>query len=180
MGNIATAAFAALFAFAFVAAPALAETQAYLMPGYLDTVLFSPVSGNIYVETDSPGTYHVSITGVPEDWLSYHETVHVEKDAVAAYTVNPKDAGKYQLFITVKGPGGTFDLENRLWVGPASSPGSGDYASQIPEEATSSGGLTGMITLSPQDATIAIYAVTILAAALAVLAGHFMLKKEGA
>ncbi|MFH0956312.1 MAG: hypothetical protein V1813_00455 [Candidatus Aenigmatarchaeota archaeon] len=173
-------AFAALFALALAAAPALSDTQAYVRPEYLDAVLFGPVSGNIYVETDSPGTYRVSITGVPEDWLSYQKTVHVEKDAVVAYTVNPKATGKYTLFITVKGPGGTFDFENRLWVGPADSSESGDYAGQTPEEVTSSGGLTGMFTLSPQDATIAIYAVTILAAALAVLAGHFMLKKEGA
>jgi hypothetical protein len=181
----AVAAFAALFALALATAPVLADTQAYARPGYLDAVLSSPVSGTIHIETDKPGLYKIAITGVPDDWIEYPASVRVDegKDGIVTFVVNPKATGKYTLFVTVKGPGGTLDLEERLWVGTAGSSGSAYYGSGSPQGPapsgpSSAGGLTGMFTLTPQDATIAIYAVTILTAIFVLLAGHLTLKKD--
>jgi hypothetical protein len=175
---------AALFVLAFSTAPALADTQAYIMPEYLDAVLYSPVSGTLYLDAVSPGTYHVDITGVPQDWLSYQKTVRVDGSGTGTmtYVVNPKAAGKYTLLMTVNGPGGTFDFESRLWVvhaGTADEAGSGAAAgTDAGSGAGASGDLTGMFTMTKQDAAMGIYAVTILTVIFVLLAGHFTLKKD--
>jgi hypothetical protein len=185
MENTALTAFtasAALFVLAILAAPALADTQAYIMPEYIDAVLYSPVSGTLYLDGVSPGTYHVDITGVPQDWLSYQKTVRVDKSGAMTYVVNPKATGKYTLIMTVDGPGGTFDFEERLWVvhaGAAGGAGSGDASdANTGSGAGESGDLTGMFTMTKQDAAMGIYAVTILTVIFVLLAGHFTLKRE--
>jgi hypothetical protein len=187
MKNTALTAFAAsaaLFVLAIFAAPAFADTQAYIRPGYLDAVLYNPVGGTLYLDAVSPGTYRVDITGVPQDWLSYQKTVRVDGSGTGtmAYVVEPKAAGKYTLLMTVNGPGGTFDLEERLWVGNAGAAGqagSGDARSaNTGSGAEPSGDLTGMFTMTKQDAAMGIYAVTILTIIFVLLAGHFTLKRE--
>lgn len=187
MNCMAFTALVAVFVLALMPATALAGTQVYVRPSFMDAAAFTPVSGTISIETDRPGLYRIAISGVPSDWISYPETVRVEsrKEKAVTYVISPKAAGSYSLFVTVNGPGGSFDFENELWVGyagsgyPAGSAGAhGD--SGAPGGGTGDAGLTGMFTLSAQNAAIALYTALALAVIITVFLGYMTLRKEGA
>jgi hypothetical protein len=164
-----------------------AATDVYVRPSYFDAARFSPVSGTIHIETDRPGLYRIAISGVPSDWIYYPQTVRVDagKEKTVTYVVSPKATGSYTIFITVKGPGGSFDFENDLWVGYAGSAGLQDTASGQDSGAADGGestgtGLTGMLALKPQETILALYCAAGLALAIAVMLGYMVLRKDDA
>ncbi len=177
MGDNAFVALVMVFILALAAASA-AGTSVDVRPGYLDTARFQSAMGKIYIDADSPGRYTVSITGVPEEWLDYPSSVNVQGEEVVSYVVVPRTTGKYTLYITVKGPGGRFDFENRLWVGYPGSAGEGVLGNPAEKEPSLEGQGTGMFSLSEQDSLLALYAFMMIVAVGAVFVGHAVLKEE--
>lgn len=148
-----------------------------LKPRFLNTYHGSPIIGELLIITDEPATYHISIKGVPEDWLGYTSSVFVGSQESVLYIVNPQGSGNYVLSIEVRGSGSVFELEQRLWVGRSQAnpmANGGDAA----ESEGGTGGLTGMFSYTNQDLAVLISAAIVIAAILTVFLGHGFLKRN--
>ena len=148
-----------------------------LKPRFLNTYHGSPVMGELLISTDDPATYHISIKGVPEDWLGYTSSVFVGSEESVLYIINPQSSGNYVLSIEVRGSGSVFEFEQRLWVGRSQAnpmANGGDAA----ESEGGMGGLTGMFSYSDQDLAVLISAGVVIAAILTVFLGYGLIKKN--
>ena len=152
-----------------------------LRPGFLNTLPCKTVTGKIYIQSAKPATYDISISGVPDEWVGYPESVRVEGEETVNYMVNPKESGSYRLMVTVRGAGETEELEGKLWVGPrqpyeegpGEEPGSG---------ISLTGGVTGMFVMSGEDQAVLLSALVsagvLIAALFSVLLGYSFFKRE--
>ena len=148
-----------------------------ISPSFLNTYHGSPVMGELIIRSDSPSTYEINITGVPERWLGYSSSVHVESQESVMYIINPQGSGDFILSIEVMSESGSFfHLNQRLWVGRSqANPNAGGADS---EEDSISGGLTGMFSYTDQDVATLISAVVVIAGIITVFLGYGFFKED--
>ncbi len=152
-----------------------------IRPTFLNTFQCRTVTGKIYIKTDVPATYTISIAGVPAEWVEYPPSVYVDSAKTVNYMINPKKRGDYRLAIKVAGSGETFNFTERLWVGRNQVHGAEFDSGAGPAETGNglTGGLTGMFVLSDLDRPVLLSTGVVIAFLITVLVGYAFLKETG-
>jgi hypothetical protein len=158
------------------AAAAAGETDVSVRPGIINSQQCSSVTGEISISAGNPGTFLVSIEGVPEDWLDYENRVHVDDEKTVTYVVDPQAPGTYYLTVTVDGPAGFYSEDRvKLWVskrGTAELQAAGEEGSGI------EGGLAGMFAFGEQEQLVLLVTAVVIAVLFVLFLARSVLKEE--
>jgi hypothetical protein len=104
--------------------PEPGPTQVDIGPGSLDIILYKSKVISIDISSSQRQDFGISVEGVPQDWLSYEQTVEAEGERTAYVFINPKERGKYTLVVRVEAltEGLTFTEGVDVFVAQAEKP----------------------------------------------------------
>lgn len=94
------------------------ETQVTVSPKSLDIPMYQAKAVSLRLESSRPQTFTVSVSGVPEEWLSYHLETDVDRRETSYIYITPREMGTYTLEIAVEAldEGLDFQEEVELYV----------------------------------------------------------------
>ncbi len=100
----------------------LPDTSVDINPSGMDMGINRGKVVSVYIVSHHPQTFTIHVTGVPESWMSYEKSIHVdEKDTVYIY-ITPKELGNYNMTVSVEAQdeGLVFSSDVALYVAPLS------------------------------------------------------------
>jgi hypothetical protein len=155
------------------------STSVSLSPRIYNTLPCESINGRIDIAAASPGTFSIRMSGIPQEWVEYPESVYVSGKKTVNFIVNPKKGGNYRLRIDVSGSGKTFSFDRKLWVG------GNDKGAEVAQEPAANetglaGGMAGMVSAGAYALPVLVSAgvVLLLSASLILIYRHFKRKRD--
>ncbi len=99
------------------------ETNVSIYPNQMDITLYTAKVVSVDIVSGIPQEFSISVSGIPEEWLSYSDRLDVARSRVAYIYITPQKIGHYNLSVNVHAVSESLDFgrEIPVYVAPVSS-----------------------------------------------------------